>query len=499
MRLYIRVVLTVVWLVSLLAATAQRTTAAAPTLTSLSPSRVAVGSQAFTLTVNGSGFTAASIVRWNGSDRPTTYLSATQVNAAIPASNVAAGGSFSITVFNPGSGASAPLSLPSYTRSGLDTLPDGVFGQPDFSTFTSNNPLLPGGANRISGPSGVAVDPQSGRLFVADWNNNRVLSWPNVPIFANGQPADLVLGQPDFTTYTSNPNEIGPNTLRIPESLAVDGAGNLYVADWGNSRVLEYDAPLVSGAAASRVFGQPDMYSNFFDPGPSPSTLFGPIGVALDRSGNLYVADAGYNRVLEYDAPLENTPAAQIADRVYGQPDLYSGTPNNGGLNASSLRHPTGLALDAAGNLYVADTNNHRVLEYNAPLTTDIVADHVFGQPTFTTATPNFGGSVSATSLNLPWGLAIDHAGSLYVVDSVNQRLLEYTQPLVDATADRVFGQPGFTSSNHGTETGLYDPFNVAMDRRGSLYLSDYRNARVLVYDGPPLLIFLPEIHNSAP
>jgi hypothetical protein len=291
----------------------------APTLTALSPSTVAAGSPAFTLTVNGAGFVTGSTVRWNGSDRPTTFLSSTQLNAAIPAADVIFGGPFAITVATPTPGEiSDPLDLTLYVRSGLDTLPDGVLGQPNFLEHTANNPLLPDGANRLYESNGVVVDLNSGRLFVNDYHNHRVLSWANAMTFTNGQAADLVLGQPDFNATSPN-NGIGvsAHSLRFPESLAVDAAGNLYVADWGNSRVLEFNAPLTSGMDAARVFGQPDFSSfDFNHGGVSASSLYGPTGVALDEAGNLYVTDQGNHRVLEYNAPLTSDTAA---DRVLQQ------------------------------------------------------------------------------------------------------------------------------------------------------------------------------------
>ncbi len=123
--------------------------------------------------------------------------------------------------------------------------------------------------------------------------------------------------------------------------------------------------------------------------------------------------------------PPQLTQAANLdttAAHVFGQPDFTHNTANNGGLSASSLNSPIGVALDAQGNLYVADHANSRVLEYRAPLTTDTIADIVFGQPDFTHNT----GGLSATSLDNPGGVALDGGGNLYVADTSNHRALEY-------------------------------------------------------------------------
>jgi hypothetical protein len=137
-------------------------------------------------------------------------------------------------------------------------------------------------------------------------------------------------------------------------------------------------------------------------------------------------------------------PGDTVADRVFGQGGSFtSNTCNLGGVSASSLCRPIGV-FDAAGNLYVADENNHRVLEYDTPLTTDTVADRVFGQGgSFTTGTCG----ISASGLCNPSGVAVDAAGNLYVADANNSRVLEYNSPLTSQVANRVFGQGGsFTS-----------------------------------------------------
>jgi hypothetical protein len=136
----------------------------------------------------------------------------------------------------------------------------------------------------------VAIDSASGRLYVADNGNDRVLSWPSATQFSNGQAADRVIGQPDFTS--DNPNIVNASRLHTPSSVAVDKSGNLYVADFANNRVLEYDTPATSDGVADRLFGQPDFSTS--DPnhgGLSASSLWNPTGVALE-SGEEILADA---------------------------------------------------------------------------------------------------------------------------------------------------------------------------------------------------------------
>jgi sugar lactone lactonase YvrE len=187
--------------------------------------------------------------------------------------------------------------------------------------------------------------------------------------------ADRVFGQGgSFTSSTCNLGGVSASSKCFPGGVAVDGAGNVYVADGFNNRVLEYDSPLTTDMVADRVFGQPNFTTSSCGVGASSLCL--PLGVAVDSAGNLYVADKNHSRVLEYNTPLTTDT---VADRVFGQGGSFtSDTCNLGGVSASSLCTPIGVAVDSAGNLFVVDVNN-RVLEYNTPLTTDTVADRVFG------------------------------------------------------------------------------------------------------------------------
>ena len=154
------------------------------------------------------------------------------------------------------------------------------------------------------------------------------------------------------------------------------------------------------------------------------------------------------NTTLHSPAAFHFHALVRAANRVFGQGGSFtSNTANNGGVSADSLEFPKGVAVDADGNLYVADNGNNRVLEYNTPLTSDTTADIVFGQGGSFTSN-NIG--VSADSLHSPTGIALDAGSDLYVADNVNNRVLEYNTPLTtDTTADAVFGQGGIFASVH--------------------------------------------------
>jgi sugar lactone lactonase YvrE len=463
-----------------------------PGLDAISPATVAAGSPAFTLTVTGVGFVPGSVVRWNGSNRPTTFLSGTQLNAAIPAADVAVGGPFAVTVFtpSPGGGTSNLRNLSLYARLGHDTSADLELGQPSFTDNTFFNPALLS-SSRLRSANGLALDQHSGRLFVADAGDHRVLSWPNAAGQVNGQPADLVLGQANFLA-TGPALVLSAHSLADPQDLALDAQGDLFVADSSNNRVLEYLAPLSSGMAASRVFGQPDFSHNTANNGGRTArSLDEPFGVAVDAHGNLYVADELNQRVLEYNAPLSSGMAAS---RVFGQGGSFTtGLANNGGVSANSLDVPAGLALDSHGNLYTVDFENNRVLEYDTPLSTDTTADRVFGQPDFA----GHNGGLGNSALAGPLGVALDRLDNLYVDDGDNNRVLEFDAPLAgDRVADRVFGQPGFgtaTPNNGGVSAhSLNFPFSVAVDASNNLYIADEANGRILEFDWARTRLALP-------
>ncbi len=287
--------------------------------------------------------------------------------------------------------------------------------------------------------------------------------------------ASLVIGQPNFTSNTDNNGGVSAKSLYAPTGVAVAPNGEVYVADYGNSRVLHF---LAGSTTADRVYGQPDATTNTANTGGiNDKTLNFPIGVAVDTNGDLYIADTFNNRVLHYPA------GSTTADRVYGQASSFtSSTPNYNGISQNSLFHPYSLVVESNGGLYIADTGNQRILHYPAG---SISADRVYGQLNdFSTAVANKGGA-SSDSLSGVTGLVLDSSGGLYAADATNNRVLHY--PAGSTTADRVYGQLNdFTSYAANIITvsrnSLYNPFGVALDSGGELYISDNKNNRILHY-----------------
>ena len=345
-----------------------------------------------------------------------------------------------------------------------------VYGQG--GSLTSNTDSNGGiSANSLSDPAGGVLD-SNGNLYVGDTGTNRVLFYPH-----GSTTATRVYGQGgSFTTAVNNQGGISKNSLNNPYAVAVDSSDNLYVADQVNNRVLFYPA---GSTTATRVYGQGGSFTTAGNNqgGISANSLSAPYGVAVDSSGNLYVGDSGNNRVLFYQAG--NTTAT----RVYGQGGSF--TTNSASASANGLNGPLGLTLDSSGDLYVADELNNRVLFFPSGSTT---ATRVYGQNgNFTSSLANLGGNPSANSLNQPFTVALDSTGNLYVGDTFNHRVLFYL--FGSTTATRVYGQLGSFTSNSPNPGGvsadtLVYPEAVVLNNDGSLYVADYGNNRVVEY-GP--------------
>lgn len=315
-----------------------------------------------------------------------------------------------------------------------------VLGQ---SQFTTSDTAL--SATGMNSPTDTAED-SSGNLYVSDEVNNRVLQFQ--PPFTNGMSASLVIGQPDFVTGTLNTTQ---NGLYTPVSSAFDSSGNLWVDDWSNDRILQYKPPFATDMNASLVLGQENFTSNGC--ATTNSGLCGPARTAFDASGDLWVTDYDNNRVLEFKPPFTNGMAASL---VIGQADFTS---NGNATTASGFYNPWGVAFDSAGDLWIVDYANSRVLQFKPPFVTGMSASLVLGQADFTTSIS----ATTQNGMAGPSGIAFDSSGNLYVADANNSRTLQFAPPFSNGqNASLVLGQANFTSGAEATTaTGQARPFGV--------------------------------------
>lgn len=313
--------------------------------------------------------------------------------------------------------------------------PDLVLGQADFTSVLANR----GGsvaANTLSGPSAAYSDGT--KLYILDRNNDRVLIWSTFPT-QNGQAATIAVGASDLVT---NPTDAcNASTLSDPYGMTVYGT-KLLVADRTQNRILIWETiPLSSGAAATKVIGQPDLITCSAQV-ISDKSLSDPRGISTDSEGRLIVADRGRQRVLIWSSiPSTNFASANL---VVGQPDFVSS-----GVGVSNSRIGSILAAYSNGTqLFIADIN--RILIFNQfPTTNGASATVVLGQVDFSTNSANAGGTTTANSLNA--SLYVHERNNiLFVIDESNARvLLFYNPPVPVAPADAF--STNYSSSNSTT------------------------------------------------
>lgn len=311
------------------------------------------------------------------------------------------------------------------------------------------------------GPRAACLLSPTGPLWVADTGHHRLLGWRNLPT-KDHQPADWIIGQPDFYTEGQNAKGTpGKSTFSVPTGICKCGDG-LAVADAWNHRILIwYNIPKDSHISADLVLGQTNFIDNEPNRGnqqPAANTLHWPYGI-FSYQGKLFIADTGNRRLLIWNQlPTEN---GQPADIVLGQPDMISRNENGGGSpTAASMRwcHDITLWDD---NLVVADAGNNRVMIWEGiPTENNTACAVVLGQKNFNFVELNQGVYFpSASSLSMPYGVDVAEDW-LIVADTANSRLLGWKKRasillLQGANADGVMGQDNFTNKSENRNFGL--------------------------------------------
>jgi len=349
----------------------------------------------------------------------------------------------------------------------------GVIGQLNFTSGLSGTT-----ASNLNAPSGIAVDPTTGKLFVVDRYNNRVLRWSSVEKMNIGSSAEAVFGQLDFTTSTSG---LSATKFNDPLRAFVDSSGNLWVSDYLNNRVLKFNnaSSKSSGSSADIVLGQPDFTTN--TGGTSANKMKGPVGIFVDGNERLWVTDRLNHRVLKFDSTLSLSNGSN-ADLVFGQPDFTTGT---SGLSSTKMNRPMGVYVDKEDNLWVCEDDNKRAIRFDSVSikTNGASADGVLGQPDFITNLSSY----SRNGVSNLRGVYGDEAGRLYLVDESNNRILVFNHASSlsnGAFADYVLGQPDF-GSNPIIQQEIYDPYTL------NYLLFTPRDSSAIVNGKFPLIISL--------
>ena len=218
---------------------------------------------------------------------------------------------------------------------------------------------------------------------------------------------------------------------------------------------MEFKAPFSDGENESVVIGQPTFTTESSPDATANSTILNsPSGLAFDPSGNLWVSDDGWDRVLEFKAPLTTYEAAST---VIGQTNFTSGVQDIPGCpqncaaltSPNSLNDPRAITFDSSGNLWVADSHGGRVLKFNAPVSTGESASVALGVPDLNHLAAFGCVEGGPNCISLPDSLAFDKSGNLWVSDDPAGRVLEYTSPQSTAeNASLAIGQPNTTIIN---------------------------------------------------
>ncbi len=326
-------------------------------------------------------------------------------------------------------------------------------------------------------PSAVLVDPASGKVFVSDSSNNRVLRFSSEATLKSGLPAEAVLGQPDL--YSAIPG-LGDSRLYGPNGLALDGAGGIWVADESNYRLIRFAnaATLTNGAPAVQVLGQPDFQSRI-----ARINAVGvdrPTSAATDSQGRLWVVDYFNHRILRFDHAITKGNGA-AADGVLGQPNFVSKAYST---SAQTFSDPHDVAVDAQDRLWVADFGNHRVLRFDAPASGNfLAADGVLGQEDFNSSLTGAG----PNQLSRPIRLAASAGGQLYVNDAGAQRVVRWDQAATKtngAPADGVLGRTSLAEDADYSDTaGSFSVMQgIWADHLGRLLVTDAGRERILIW-----------------
>jgi uncharacterized protein (TIGR03437 family) len=258
----------------------------------------------------------------------------------------------------------------------------------------------------------------------------------------------------------------GPATgaeLYYPNGIAVDAAGNLFIGDFENNRVRKVTpAGIISTVAGNGTHG----FSG--DGGPATSAeLYTPSGVAVDAAGNLFIADTNNCRIRKV------TPEGTISTVAGNGTRGYSG--DFGPATSAELHFPSGVAVDGAGNLFIGDTNNSRIRKVTPQGTISTVAG------SGTAGFKGDGGPATLAELYAPNGVAVDDTGDLFIADTTNSRIRIVTPA---GTISTVAGNGSYAFNGDGgpaTSAALFSPRWVAVDGLGNLYIADTNNSRIRV------------------
>jgi sugar lactone lactonase YvrE len=335
------------------------------------------------------------------------------------------------------------------TAGGVVTTLAGLAGSNGSSDGTGN-------AARFRNPSGVAVDG-AGNVYVADRDNEtiRKVTPGGVVTTLAGNAAIVNQWGSPIGGYADGTGSAA--RFNWPSGVAVDSAGNVYVADTGSFTIRK----VAPGGVVTTLAGLAGSQGSADGTG-SAAQFNGPHGVAVDSATNLYVADT-------YNCTIRKVTSSGVVTTLAGLAGSY-GT-NDGMGSAAQFNSPSGVAVDSAGNVYVADTGNHTIRKVTPGGVVTTLAGRMGSQG-------STDGTGSAAQFNSPSGVAVDNAGNLYVADTGNHTIRRVTPSGVVTT---LAGLAGNWGSADGTDSAAQfnNPSGLALDGAGNVYVADFYNCTI--------------------
>ena len=311
----------------------------------------------------------------------------------------------------------------------------------------------PATAAQLNQPLGVAVD-NSGNVYVADRYNSRIRKIDAsgiITTIAGGGTGGLGDGGPATNAGLSNPN-----------GVAIDNAGNIYISDGGHSRIRKVNTSGIISTVAGNGSG---WYTGDGVAAIAASLFVG--GIALDGAGNLYIVDQGNNRIRKVNS-------SGIISTIAGNGTSgYSG--DGGAATDAKLYQPSSVAIDASGNIFIADMANYRVRKVN---TSGIISTYA-GNGTYGFA--GDGGAAASATLSIPMGVLCDGRGGLYIADGYNDRVRKIdASGIISTYAGSGSGfYSGLGDGRPATNAHLFQTECLALDTMGNLYIGDGGNNRI--------------------
>lgn len=314
-----------------------------------------------------------------------------------------------------------------------------------------------GTASRFCVPNGIAIDA-SGNIFIADTNNHTIRKITPAGVVSTFAGEAGVIGNINTT------NILFPAQFYNPNGVAVDNSGNVFVADTNNNKIRKITpAGWVSTFAGSGTAGSTDGVG-------TTAKFNSPTDIAVDASGNVYVADKNNHTIRKI------TPSS-VVTTLAGTPGIF-GSADGLGSNAG-FYFPSGIAVDSNGNIYVADTSNSTIRK----ITSSGLVSTIAGSAGLQGSTNGLG---SLARFRLPTGLTVDASGDIFVTDTFNHTIRKITLSGIVSTLIGSTGTSGSTDGN-STLARFFAPQGIVIDNFGNMFIADTNNSRIRKITGIPL------------